>query len=142
MKVFLDTSSLIKLYHYESGTDELDKLFTNYNVNEFYLSEISKVEFNSAIWKKVRTKEITVDEANHLINLFMLDYKNYNFINLNSFIILESTEILNKYAFKGLRTLDSIQLTSVIHVKNEITFAVTSDNLLESFMESEGIKVI
>ena len=59
MKIFLDTSSLIKLYHFESGTDYLDQIFEEYIISEIFLSDIAKVEFNSAIWKKVRTKDLT-----------------------------------------------------------------------------------
>ena len=42
MKLFLDTSSLVKLYHNEIGTSELEELFTGLTINAIYLSEISK----------------------------------------------------------------------------------------------------
>lgn len=59
MKIFLDTSSLIKLYHTEIGTDDLDKLLDENSVQEIFLAEIAKIEFSSAVWKKVRTKDLT-----------------------------------------------------------------------------------
>jgi len=59
MKIFLDTSSLFKLYHKEDGTAELEMLFSTVPITTVFLSEISKIEFASAIWKKVRSKEIT-----------------------------------------------------------------------------------
>jgi len=49
MKLFLDTSSLIKLYHNEVGTDVLDKILEYNEIDEIYLSDIAKVEFSSAI---------------------------------------------------------------------------------------------
>lgn len=52
MNIFLDTSILIKLYHEETGTEALDGLFSNYLVESIYLSELSKVEFRSAIQKR------------------------------------------------------------------------------------------
>lgn len=58
MKVYLDTSSLLKLYHFEEGSDILDNLFANNPITDIFLSEIAKIEFASAIWKKVRTKEL------------------------------------------------------------------------------------
>ena len=62
MNIFFDTSSLLILYHRESGTEELLQLFSG-NIIIVYLSEISKIEFSSAIWKKVRTKELSIDKA-------------------------------------------------------------------------------
>jgi uncharacterized protein len=58
MKIFLDTSSLIKLYHQEIGTAYLDTIFENFNINEIFLSELAKIEFDSAVYKKVRTKDL------------------------------------------------------------------------------------
>lgn len=63
MKICQDTSSLIKLYHTEPGTKELDAIFETNSVKEVFLSSLIKVEFNSALWKKVRAKDLTKDEA-------------------------------------------------------------------------------
>ena len=59
MKIFLDTSSLFKLYHREADTVELERNLSAITITSIYLSEITKVEFTSTVWKKVRTKEIT-----------------------------------------------------------------------------------
>ena len=55
MKIYIDTSSLVKLYHAEPGTELIDKVFEQNSITEIYLSTITKIEFNSAITKKVRT---------------------------------------------------------------------------------------
>lgn len=39
MKIFLDTSSLVKLYHREAGTEELENLFTNQNITKFFFQK-------------------------------------------------------------------------------------------------------
>jgi len=140
MKIFLDTSSLIKLYHSEKGTEDLDKLFYEFEIEEIFLSEISKVEFNSAIWKKVRTHELTEDAANELIISFETDYENYRFIEITSKLLENACDLINKYGTKGLRTLDSFQLSSSLKVKTEISFAISADDLLMKLMELEGIK--
>lgn len=56
MKVFLDTSSFIKIYHKENGSDELIKYLSK--TERVYLTKLSKLKFRSGIWKKVRTQEI------------------------------------------------------------------------------------
>ncbi len=57
MNAFLDTSSLLKLYHNEPGTDTLIATLSQ-GVENLYLSELAILEFRSAIWKKTRTGEI------------------------------------------------------------------------------------
>ena len=141
MKIFLDTSSLIKLYHTEIGTDFLDKVFEDFVINEIFLSDIAKVEFSSAIWKKVRTKDLTPVEASNIIDSFNDDCGNYTFIDLDAELISTARDLVSKYGLKGLRTLDSFQLASILKVKSELSFAITADDLLKSLIESEGIKI-
>ena len=141
MKIFLDTSSLIKLYHTEIGTDFLDKVFEDFEINEIFLSGIAKVEFSSAIWKKVRTKDLTSVEAGDIIDSFNDDYGNYTFIDLDAELISTARDLVSKYGLKGLRTLDSFQLASILKIKSELSFAITADDLLKSLIESEGIKI-
>jgi predicted nucleic acid-binding protein len=140
MKIFLDTSSLIKLYHTESGTKELDSLFEINSIQEIFLSEISKIEFNSAIWKKVRTKDLTIDEATEITDSFTNDYANYSFVGSDYDLILRAKDLVTKYGVQGLRTLDSIQLASIIEIKSDLSFAVTADHLLHTLINLEGIK--
>lgn len=141
MKIFLDTSSLLKLYHYEQGTEMLDKLFDDFAVSKVYLSEIAKVEFDSAIWKKVRTGELIQEEARSLIDSFELDYDKYNFIELDSEIVNNAKNLILKHGIKGLRTLDSIQLSSALKVKSELSLFVTADDLLRHLAETENLYV-
>ena len=140
MKIFLDTSSLIKLYHDEQGTKNLDSILDNFEISEIFLSELAKVEYNSAIWKIVRTKELTEDEGIELINSFNDDYGKFNFVDLNNLMIYDARELIIKYGQLGLRTLDSIQLASILEIKEKLAFAVTSDKLLEKIIKLEGIE--
>jgi len=43
MNVFFDTSSLFKLYHRESGTEELMSLFNDVGIEVIFLAEITKI---------------------------------------------------------------------------------------------------
>ncbi|UCH95622.1 MAG: hypothetical protein JSV88_01915 [Candidatus Aminicenantes bacterium] len=42
MKAFLDTSSLLKLYHSEAGSDHLHEILS-IDIEAMYLSEIAKI---------------------------------------------------------------------------------------------------
>ena len=73
MKLFLDTSSLIKLYYTEEGTAHIDRIFNENQVEEVFLSEISITEFYSAIYKKVRTRDLSLQNANDILTSFNKD---------------------------------------------------------------------
>ena len=142
MKIFLDTSSLIKLYHKEDGTENLDNLFSENSINEVFLSEIAKVEFNSAIWRKTRTNEITDTEAIELVELFYSDSDSFTFVEVNNELIGNAFDLISKYGKAGLRSLDSIQLASMLKVKTEISYAISADKLLKNLIDLEGIKTV
>lgn len=141
MKIFLDTSSLFKLYHKEENTILIENIFTENKLTSVYLSEITKVEFASAVWKKVRTKEISESAALTTLELFETDINKYSFITADSIIIEQARKLLTKYGNKGLRTLDSIQLSSAMILGDEVELFVTSDTLLKSFFEEERLPV-
>ena len=139
MKIFLDTSSLFKLYHQETGTEELESVFLKSKVAHIYLSEISKVEFTSTIWKKARTKEISSEQAKITAELFESDFEKYNFISTDSLIIEQPKNLTTKYGLEGLRTLDSIQLSTCKVLEKQVDIFLTSDKLLNTLIEREGL---
>jgi predicted nucleic acid-binding protein len=140
VKIFLDTSSLIKLYFREEGTANLDKIFTENIVTEIFVSEITKTEFFSAIYKKLRTNELVLKNATDILGAFLADENKYNFILINSEIIKVSQTLIEKYGVAGLRSLDAIQLACACSIKGIIDIAITDDKLLNKFLMSERIK--
>ena len=139
MKLFLDTSSLFKLYHKEAGTAELEQLFSIAKITTVYLSEITKIEFTSTVWKKVRTKEITELEAKTTLKLFEEDFSKYDFIATDSIIIEQARLLTTKYGTHGLRTLDSIQLSTSMSLVQQAGIFFTADKLLKSLFEAENL---
>ena len=85
MNIFLDTSSLFKLYHKEPGTKELMDFFNKNTIEVIYLAELTEIEFSSVIWKECRKKEIDEKVALILIEAFEKDSKNFNFVSLRFF---------------------------------------------------------
>ncbi len=140
MKIFLDTSVLFKLYHQEAGTVELEAVFTQANITHVFLSEIAKVEFASAIWKKVRTKEISEQQAATTLQLFEEDFGNYSFIVTDSLILEQTRMLMTKYGKHGLRTLDGIQLATCCVLSGQVDVFFTADALLQTLLEAEGLR--
>jgi len=140
MNLFLDTSSLLKIYHREQDTDEILQLISQ-DVENIYLSELAKIEFNSAIFKKVRKKEFTIEKALEMIAFFEKDYANFQWIAIDNTIIEYSTELIKKHGTNGLRTLDSIQLSCAILKKSEINYFKTSDTVLKEIFIKENLQI-
>jgi uncharacterized protein len=103
------------------------------------LSEITKVEFTSTIWKKVRTKEISVEQAEVTSELFASDFTKYNFVTTDSLVLERARNLTTKYGIEGLRTLDSIQLSTCIELARHADVFYTADKLLKHLIEKEGL---
>jgi len=142
MKIFLDTSSLFKLYHIEDGTEQLIDLFKNNSIETAFLSEITKIEFDSVVWKKFRKNEIEEEKVIRIIKSFENDSKKFSFIKDNSQLKKSAKGLISRYGKAGLRTLDSIQLSSAISIKDFTDLYLTSDKLLQKLFELEGLKTI
>jgi predicted nucleic acid-binding protein len=140
MKIYLDTSSLIKLYHKEEGTNELESVFASNKITHVYLSEIAKVEVSAAVWKKVRTQEISTEQANTTLHLFEKDFEKFCFITIDSLLLEQARLLVSKYGAEGLRTLDSIQLASCLQLSEDVDLFMSADKLLASLMVFEGLK--
>ena len=140
MKLFLDTSSLLKLYHQEDGTAELESVFSTAKITHIFLSEISKVEFTSTVWKKVRTKEISESVAKTTLELFESDFAKYTFAATDSIILEQARNLASKYGVAGLRTLDSIQLSTCVALSEQVDVFFTADKLLKTLLETEGLQ--
>lgn len=137
MKIFLDTSSLFKLYHKESDTDIIERVFADHNITTIYLSEIAKIEFASTIWKKVRVKELTESQAKAILDLFEQDFGKYTFIPSDAIINEQARNLITKYGKQGLRTLDSIQLSTSVFLSGKANLFITTDKLLATFFKLE-----
>ncbi|MBF0239187.1 MAG: type II toxin-antitoxin system VapC family toxin [SAR324 cluster bacterium] len=130
MMAFLDTSSLIKLYHHEDGSDWIMETLSHNQIEDIFLSELAILEFRSALWKKVRVKELEETSAIEVIQCFQNDKDHYEWIALQDDIVVPASKLLMKYGNRGLRTLDSLQLASALSLKEKNGVFLTSDKLL------------
>jgi predicted nucleic acid-binding protein len=141
MIIFFDTSSLFKLYHKESGTDDLMEFFEKNSIEAIFLAEITKIEFSSVVWKKCRKQEISEQIAQVLIEKFEKDCQKFMFVPGNENLINFSRNLIAKHWQKGLRTLDSLQLASALTIKSKLEIFFSSDVLLSEIAVLEGLKI-
>lgn len=57
-------------------------------------------------------------QAESILALFIEDYKNFQFIDLNQELLIGAKTFLDKYGERGLRTLDAVQLATIVSVKD------------------------
>jgi len=138
MVIFLDTSTLVKLYYKEPDSEQL-VIKISEKASELFLFEIAKVEFTSAIWKKVRIGDIDKETANQVIACFENDYDIFNWIFADSTIVEISKNLFQKYGLTSLRTLDALQLGACISAKSEIDIFLTNDDFLKDLFVKEGL---
>ena len=144
-KYFFDTSAIVKRYHREDGSGFIDRLFAEADA-EFVISDISIIEFYSALSMKVRVGEINEENFMSLRKLFSQDIKGglYEVAEFANAEKLESTRLLLKYAKNhSLKTLDAIQLSVVKSVnESEIKAVVCADEKFCKIIALEGFSVI
>ena len=86
-------------------------------------------------------KEITETEAKITLDLLESDFEKYTFVRVDSFIVEQARILTSKYGILGLRTLDSIQLSTSVTLLQEVNIFFTSDILLKSLFVAEGLKL-
>ena len=77
-----------------------------------------------------------------MINGFENDSGKFIFVPAHSVVIEQAKELISKYGTEGLRALDSIQLSTAILVKKQVSINLSSDTLLKQLMQKEGLQVI
>ena len=122
------------------GCDVEDVLSDN-NLTGVFLSEITTLEFFSAVFKRVRMKDLNLIEAKQIIELFENDADKYLFVPINKSILDDSKLLISKYGADGLRTLDAIQLASANKVKNLTSKFFASHKLVQTLFEKEGLPI-
>ena len=140
---FCDTSAIIKLYHAEIGTDCMESIFSD-NQCVIIISELTLVEFDSSVLKKIRTGDITDSAKNESIKNFKKDCQDRFLVNpLDSRIIRSARKIINKYGNKlSIRTLDALQLGSCLVEEWEGLHFVCADVHLNKICSLEGLLTI
>lgn len=143
MNLFLDTSAVVKLYNSEKETEELTSYISQPEMEQILISEIAKIEFRSALWKKFREKQLEETDLNEVVEIFSSDTF-YKIIPLSEVVIKTAIELIGQYGRKGLRTLDSIQMASILIAKskNADLTVITFDSVLKEVVNFEGIKTL
>ncbi len=142
MNLFFDTSALVKFFHEEEGTDRVTMWITSPD-NEIWVSEIVRLEFISAVYRRFRNREIDEGRLEVAIEAFEEQMTLFNVEPLAHSVIKESERLLREHGkVHGLRTLDALHLGTYSMIYDEVWVFVASDENLCKVAERMNFKVI
>lgn len=142
MKMFFDTSALVKYFHEEEGTDIVTPLIENTD-NEVWISALAFVEFTSALHKKYRAGVLGKREIALALDRFTEACSVFSVEPLGQAVSQEAIVLLNQYGpTHNLRTLDALQLAAFSLIADSDSVFVSADINLCAVAALAGYSVI
>jgi len=128
MIVYLDTSSLVKLYVEEDESSTVDVLVSSSEVTATSL--VAYAEARAAFARRFREKSFTQVEYGHIKAVFEKDWSSYLVLSVTEDMVTLAGDLSEKHALRGF---GSIHLASALTLRQElsapIVFSCFDDNL-------------
>jgi predicted nucleic acid-binding protein len=128
MIVYLDTSSLVKLYVEEDESSKVDALVRSSEVTA--TSIVAYAEARAAFARRFREKAFTPVEHDRIKTFFDKDWSSYLILSITGDMIRLAGDLAEKHALRGF---DSIHLASALALHRELStsiiFSCFDDNL-------------
>ena len=134
MKVFFDTSSFVKRFVKEVGSEQAINI--TQNASEVGLSIICYPEIISALNRKLRSGFITKETYNELKNEVLQDIEDIDIVNLTPSVLEKTTDLLENNA---LRSLDAFHIACALEWQAEL-FVSSDERQITAGIKS-GLKV-
>ena len=100
---YLDTSALVKLYVYESGTPQMLELASKAD-NQLTLSTLTQIEFHSAVRSRQRAGDLDNSVSESMLDRFDNDLDNrFNRQAVNGYVIDLAAGLVEQYPLRGVR---------------------------------------
>lgn len=137
MIVYLDTSSLVKLYVEEDDSLTIERLVKASTVTATSL--IAYAEVRSAFARRFREKAFPAREYKRILSSFGKDWEDYMRIHITEEVVTQAGDLAEKH---GLRGFDAIHLSSAIALREESSLPVLfscSDKKLQTASRRENL---
>ena len=144
--LFFDSSSLVKRYAGEVGTNWVFSLVRLSANNRLYLARITGVEVIAALTKRMRVGSLTTAAAAKAINRFEREFSNrYLLIEISPQVIQKAMDLAKAHTLRGY---DAGQLASAIQANQDrisiggspLIF-ISADGHLNTAATAEGLTV-
>jgi len=137
MIIYLDTSSLVKLYVEERDSRKVVDLVRSSKVTA--TSIVAYVEARAAFARRFREKAFTAREYRRLISSFNKDWDYYLVVGVTKELVWLSGDLAEKHSLRGF---DAIHLSSAIFLREELSSPITfscSDQKLQKASQLENL---
>jgi predicted nucleic acid-binding protein len=145
---FFDSSSLVKKYISETGTNWVRNIFNAVPAHEIYVSRITEVEATAAIARRKKGGSLSTSDAALAIQQLRSDFlTRFRILDVAANVSTQACAVAETHALRGY---DAVQLASGIIIynrllslganPNQISFTfISSDNELNSAAQIEGL---
>ena len=142
MNLFFDTSALVKFFHEEEGTDIVTDLILEQN-NEVWISELGRLEFVSAVFRRFRNRELDEGQLNTAVYSFENQIAVFNVEPLGHTVLEQAEFFIKKYGRTyGLKALDALHLGAFSLISEKDWSFVVADDNLSNVAEAIGFTTI
>jgi hypothetical protein len=147
MVYYFDSSAAVKRYAPEKGSQWVKEIVEPSAENIIYLGQIGVVEIAAALSKKVRIRELTQENYEAALQLFLTDVENEEYItaSLSDPIIQQAVELTKRHPLRGY---DAVHLATAISLNTALLSAelpplvfVSGDRILCEAAQKEGLAV-
>ncbi len=135
MRLFFDTSALMKRYINETGSDKVDRLMDSAEM--IVVSSVTYLESLSTVRRLLKENILDFEDYQTIRKNLKEDFKYFVVIKFDSEIETTTIDLIDQYQ---LKTLDSIQLASAIH-NIDCDFVVSDARLIKA-ARRKGMKVV
>ena len=146
---FFDSSALVKRYHPETGTADVNRLFSEQHSRHF-IARLAVVEVQSALVRKVREGLISLTDLNVVHQRFLeeITQRRLQVVRMTDLHYHTAERLIRQYGPQPgqprLRTLDALQLAVALEVRQQtqLSFFVSVDENQCSAAKAELLVVL
>ena len=137
MILYLDTSSLVKLYVEEQGSTEVLKSVRS--AKAVGTSPVAYAEARSTFARRFREKAFGINAFSRLKSAFDNDWDDYLIVKVTDELVRLAGDLAEKHGLKGF---DAIHLASAVTLHHELSTPIVFscfDEKLQTASQSEGL---
>jgi uncharacterized protein len=135
MRIFADTSALLKLYLDEAGSDAVFSALAA--ASELAVSSIVVVEAHSALVRRCNAGEIAAEDYEPIREYLLEDLGNAWRVEVDDVLLTNAISAVERH---NLRALDAIQLASALRCRPALF--LSADSRLAEAARREGLEVL
>lgn len=139
MILYLDTSSLVKLYVEEEGSRMVKRQVSE--AEAVATSIVAYAEARAAFARKHRERELSEEEYHHIVGDFDGEWGTYLAIDVSEAVTALAGELAERHDLRGF---DAIHLASALVLRDKMQSSVAfscADDRLQAAAKAEGLSI-